>query len=155
MLDRSELAHHGEAPNRTVEVPLVPSRPPIRVEEGLIEVGWEGSLDGESAEPLEGEPELAAAESSIDEGNLPSEEMVEDHYAALQAWTEWARNRGRGASAEPGNDHAPGAIAAHARTSESEPAPLAELQRPAGLRVESQHEHAPYSQLFTRLRQSS
>ena len=29
------------------------------------------------------------------ESELPSEEMIEDHYAALQAWTEWAKNRGR------------------------------------------------------------
>ena len=25
--------------------PLVPARPPIRVEDGLVEVGWEGDLD--------------------------------------------------------------------------------------------------------------
>jgi general secretion pathway protein A len=83
--------------------------------------------------------------------------MIEDHYAALQAWTEWAKNRGRASSlsATPASEQVePAAVskAAMARakdeqdTMEESPAP--------GLRAELQHEHAPYSQLFSRLRQS-
>ena len=92
--------------------PLVPSRPPLRVEEGLIEVGWGGNLEaeaavsaGESVAPLvaalpaAGESESPGEEMIEEhEEELPSEEMIEDHYAALQAWTEWAKNRGRASS---------------------------------------------------------
>ena len=156
VLARSESPHGVDAPSPPVEVPLVPSRPPIRVEEGLIEVGWEGSLEAESAAPPRSDPDLAAVDPSIDEGDLPSEEMVEDHYAALQAWTEWARNRGRGATPDRGEEHASTELATSPgpATSAGDVPPLEEVQRLAGLRAESQHEHAPYSQLFSRLRQS-
>ncbi|HWT78753.1 MAG TPA: hypothetical protein VN648_08105, partial [Candidatus Methylomirabilis sp.] len=90
----------------------------------------------------------------IDEEDLPSEEMVEDHYAALQAWTEWARNRGREGSREMAGDHASSELVPSSVTS-ADALPVAETQRTGGLRAESQHEHAPYSQLFSRLRQSS
>ena len=36
----------ADAMGTEVAMTMVPSRPPIRVEEGLIEVGWEGSLAG-------------------------------------------------------------------------------------------------------------
>jgi type II secretory pathway predicted ATPase ExeA len=143
-----------EAAVRPVEAPLVPSRPPLRVEEGLIEVGWEGSLEAESSSSLGGEAELPAVESLIGANELPSEEMVEDHYAALQAWSEWARNRGRDASRDLAEDLVSSERVASSVTSANAPS-LAEIPRPAGLRAESQHEHAPYSQLFSRLRQSS
>jgi hypothetical protein len=167
-------------PGRTMSpsAPLVPVRPPLRVEEGLIEVGWEGSLEEESTGllPLNRLPDAEAAEEDhssslvesvsslqtiaplevsteprpIDE-ELPSEEMIEDHYAALQAWAEWAKNRGRDVPALPevatrGDRVASGVPA--------EPGDEEEAQLPAGLRAEPQHDHAPYSQLFTRLQQS-
>ena len=138
------------------EVPLVPSRPPLRVEEGLVEVGWEGSLEDESALPAEEGPGFTTVDPPVTEGDLPSEEMVEDHYAALQAWTEWARNRGRGASPGMGEDQPSSELAASMapETSPGDAPPIGDVPRSAGLRVESQHEHAPYSQLFSRLRQS-
>ena len=154
VLVTSELSLGTAAPSLPVEAPLVPSRPPLRVEEGLIEVGWEGSLEAESASPPGDEPDQPAVESLIDEEDLPSEEMVEDHYAALQAWTEWARNRGRDASRDMAGDRASSELVPSSATS-ADALPVAEIQRPTGLRAESQHEHAPYSQLFSRLRQSS
>ena len=80
--------------------------------------------------------------------------MVEDHYAALQAWTEWARNRGRGVGPDVGAGRWPREPVASLRAPATMRPPPEDLPRPAGLRVESQHEHAPYSQLFSRLRQS-
>ena len=84
--------------------PLVPSRPPLRVEEGLIEVGWEGSLEADQTadddfeqtiETRNDETAVGTLAEGPPESALSSEESIEDHYAALQAWTEWARNRGR------------------------------------------------------------
>jgi hypothetical protein len=141
--------------------PLVPSRPPLRVEEGLIEVGWEGCLEAESAAAAStaGAGTIETVASPLppvpDEAELPSEEMIEDHYAALQAWTEWARNRGR----------APEVMAAGVRSDRVQPVEAAvnlagQREAPAEphpsalIRAEPQHEHAPYSQLFSRLRQA-
>jgi general secretion pathway protein A len=156
----------------SLEAPLVPSRPPLRVEEGLIEVGWDGSLESEvtasasdatapvaSVErattallDVEEEP-VAAPPSTAVEAELPSEEMIEDHYAALQAWSEWAKNRGRGI--DPASVAGPAATALedHGATLEDTTGVPGAL---AAGRVwsEGQHGHAPYSQLFTRLRQS-
>ena len=146
--------------------PLVPTRPPLRMEEGLIEVGWGGSLDGEAAEAIPVPAPLLetfsnaisdqadaaddaidpAASAALDVEELSSEEMIEDHYAALQAWTEWAKNRGRGA--EP--------VAARTGLEGAQETEAGQAERPVAGKVwaESQHDHAPYSQLFTRLRQS-
>jgi general secretion pathway protein A len=155
----------------SLEAPLVPIRPPLRVEEGLIEVGWEGNLEAEAASPMESTAPVAtgrtataglldadkepvsappAATEAEAEPELPSEEMIEDHYAALQAWTEWAKNRGRGI--DPGSAAGPAANAPE----ESGDSLEGRNGAPRAARVwsEGQHDHAPYSQLFTRLRQS-
>ena len=150
---------------------LVPSRPPLRVEEGLIEVGWGGNLEAEAAvsagetvaplvaaAPAAGESESPGEETTLEqEGELPSEEMIEDHYAALQAWTEWAKNRGRASSpsATGAGKKAEHPTVATATMAQDEDQPDTVEGSPApGLRAELQHEHAPYSQLFSRLRQS-
>ncbi len=151
--------------------PLVPSRPPLRVEEGLIEVGWGGNLEaeavvsaGESVDPLVAAPPAAGESESPGEEmveergeELPSEEMIEDHYAALQAWTEWAKNRGRGSSpsATAASEQLERVEVSKATMVQPEDERYAVEEFPApGLRAEPQHEHAPYSQLFSRLRQS-
>lgn len=146
--------------------PLVPTRPPLRIEDGLIEVGWGGSLEAESAaasaDPSTNCPTASApftssadlfesAEPDLPTGHdseaLPSEEMIEDHYAALQAWSEWARNRGRGT--EPTE-----AWSSQAATGESQAADQPERPGDGNVWGEPQHEHAPYSRLFTRLHHS-
>ncbi len=38
---------------RAESPPLIPAKPPIRVEEGLVEVGWDGDLESELGEPEE------------------------------------------------------------------------------------------------------
>jgi general secretion pathway protein A len=137
---------------------LFPSRPPLRVEEGLVEVGWEGSLEAESSS-LEGESETPGpaprpAEPEVEPG---SEEMIEDHYAALQAWNEWAKNRGRTSdllAADVVPEQSPTQSDQRVSVEDKKPAREAEALAIHGLRAEAQHEHAPYSQLFSRLRQS-
>lgn len=139
-----------------VPPPLVPSRPPIREEEGLIEVGWDGGLDDEvdpiamaDIEAVEAEAEIEADEPEAIP--TPGDEAIDDHYAALQAWSEWARNRDRATpeiiaesesepeAPEPGDDDEIGG-----ETDESD----------ADLRGEAPHDdHAPYGQLFSKLRQ--
>ena len=150
---------------------LVPSRPPLRIEEGLIEVGWGGSLEaeagvstGEADAPLD---EVSGAvgrkespgEELIEENEreLPSEEMIEDHYAALQAWTEWAKNRGRSLSPSgtAGNEQLERVQGSKTPLVRAKDEQVSEEFSAQGLRPELQHEHAPYSQLFSRLRQSS
>jgi type II secretory pathway predicted ATPase ExeA len=134
--------------------PLVPTRPPLRVEEGLIEVGWSGSLEAEAAasSPDATSPAILPP---LAEGELPSEETIEDHYAALQAWTEWARSRGRmseegSTTAEPSQ---PWVQDIKTESRNGWPASV-DSPHPTEIRAELQHEHAPYSQLFSQLRQS-
>jgi general secretion pathway protein A len=146
-------ARRGEPPS-AVPPPapaLVPARPPLRVEDGLIEVGWEGD-----AEPRSEAPEPAAlaaptpppaaapapgpaAQAGAEARALGVEEVVDDPYAALQAWAEWSASQGRGpidAEAEP------------------ELEPDAPGPDPAGLRAEGAQAFAPYGQLFSRLREA-
>jgi general secretion pathway protein A len=133
---------------------LIPSRPPIRLEDGLVEVGWEGDLE---AEPTR--PELAPGDTAVESvgESKPSEELVEDRYAALQAWAEWSRNRDRSAlaevdpasedaSTEPDDRDAPASRPAEAPRGDSGSRPA------SSVRAETSHDFAPYSQLFTRLR---
>ncbi len=158
MIDESVPPSRGAAaaedvvPSRTPS--LIPSKPPIRLEEGLVEVGWDGDL----------EPELTRAEGSpIDrESSSPigadrDEQLVDDRYAAMQAWTEWSRNRERSAKPEepPGSPDPSESAAANLDGSIREGRPVGTgPSTPANVRPGSRHEFAPYSQLFTRLRQS-
>jgi type II secretory pathway predicted ATPase ExeA len=119
--------------------PAVPSRPPLRVEDGLIEVGWEPPRTTTS-------PAGPAAEARMPGTGAISgaEEPIDDHYAALQAWDEWARNRGED----------PSSVVAGAIEEPEEGGPQA-APEPDDLDVwvEGEHGFAPYSQLFSRLRQ--
>jgi general secretion pathway protein A len=155
---KSAFAH---AINSRLEVPsLVPTKPPIRVEEGLVEVGWDGDPATE-----EGAPEFAAnsPEAAAPEELTYNEELIEDRYAALQAWTEWTKSQEKGPDRGVTTDVSP------PRTAPEQPPDRPEATKPeetpgspeprlasvpAGIRAETQHEFAPYSQLFTRLRQS-
>lgn len=126
---------------------LVPSRPPLREEEGLIEVGWGGGLDGEveAAESI-ANVENEESEADEDEAAPPGDEAIDDHYAALQAWSEWAHNRDRTtpeAAVQPEGRQAV----------EDEGEDLDERDPDADLRGEPPHDHAPYGQLFNKLRQ--
>jgi general secretion pathway protein A len=132
------------------------------LEEGLVEVGWDGDLQTELAQ-AEGPPR--SEEASCADDLAFSEELIEDRYAALQAWTEWTRGQGRQAGTKiEAADSGPGAIRAPAAEVDGSPTeagaspPVARNQSFAtpepDIRVESQHDFAPYSQLFSRLHQS-
>ena len=110
--------------------PVVPSKPPLQVADEMIEVGWDASTEL-----------TPALKSSGDNALAPSEERVDDHYAALQAWNEWAQSQGREPDADPAESDLPDAS-------------TAELPEGHGtnVRAESEHDFAPYSQLFSRLR---
>lgn len=126
---------------------LGPAKPPLHEEEGLIEVGWEPSDLEPSDDAPEPAPVVREPVAALPAG--PAEETVNDHYAALQAWTEWAKNQGRTSADPAGDDATPG---------DADPADSALGRVPASSHpsvwAEGQHGFAPYSQLFSRLRQS-
>jgi len=133
--------------------PLVPSRPPLREEEGLIEVGWGGGLDDEAETvAMVGNAEIEAVEvdEAVEaEAAPPGDEVIDDHYAALQAWSEWARNRDRtDPEAQPEGDED-----GDNGGDEDEEADESEREPGADLRGEPPHDHAPYGQLFSKLKQ--
>jgi general secretion pathway protein A len=135
--------------------PVAPARPPLAVGEGMIEVGWESGPEsvelGDRTETVAlDEREAGPTADSAPADDVPpvSEEAIEDRYAALQAWTEWARNQGRDPVAAEASVGDEGEAVRDVPEAES-PSPS-----PPGVRAEGQHEFAPYSQLFTRLRQS-
>ena len=154
--DFAALAVEPEANSPTQRAPLLPARPPIRVEDGLVEVGWAGDLESElDHEP---EPEIATPVGSADDISF-NEELIEDRYAALQAWAEWNRNKSRSSDANPGA--AVDAIAskdpgvsehveeAHDYDEVAEMAPQAPVAvessavaGPSSVRAEPQHDHA-------------
>ncbi len=136
---------------------LIPSRPPIRLEDGLVEVGWDGDMEDEVT--------YAKSPPTDREASLPAEpnrdeELVEDRYAALQAWTEWTRNRERSPAVEESSEGLDSTSPDTADPDESErdessaDPGSSSVTPPATVRAESPHDFAPYSQLFTRLRQS-
>jgi general secretion pathway protein A len=158
---RIEKPAAATAPSVALAHALIASKPPIRIEDGLVEVGWEGDLGAEYNLP--DEPIAASPESSAGELAPVQETIIEDRYAALQAWTEQATNRqlrARREAGAPGDPHTPSAgEPAELRKTADDEAPddseLLNTPTPAKIRAEGQHEFAPYSQLFTRLRQSS
>ncbi len=141
-----------ESPNEAEKVSPIPTplvmaavpsllgatRPPIRLEEGVIEVGWQPGQPSE------------AAEDSIGEG---SEQAVNDHYAALQAWNEWSRAQ------------EPTPVVAH-------PPPIQTVSKPdlsdleddeeesytevtPWVRADEQHGFSPFSPMFSRLKRAT
>jgi general secretion pathway protein A len=123
------------------EAPLVgPARPPIRVEDGLIEVGWAPEVEA----PLPVSPDEPSLPAREARHTVRGEERIDDHYAALQAWHEWATNQGR----HPEIIAAESAPPAPARPRESEP--IAE-NGSARVWADDEHGFAPFGRLFTRL----
>jgi general secretion pathway protein A len=139
---------------------LIPTKPPIRIEEGLVEVGWEGDLEAEYIGPEE--PIITSPEPTDRRTTTVRETVVEDHYAALQAWAEQSSNRLRARSDAllPGDELAaaavePAEMRIPATADALEDSELEQAHTSAKIRAEGQHEFAPYSQLFTRLRHQS
>ncbi len=147
--------------NRLETPSLMPSRPPLRIEEGLVEVGWDGDIDVvEPHEADDDDDDAGRPETAVPGASALNEEAVEDHYAALQARSEWSQNQERVRRAAATGDASsskamlePRAAATAAEVS-SDDADEQQAAAASGLRAESQHEFAPYSQLFSRLRPS-
>jgi hypothetical protein len=139
---------------------LIPTKPPIRVEDGLVEVGWDGDLEdepGETEYTMTGHENVPAGDSSF------NEELIEDRYAAIQAWSEWTKIQekatGRGLATQASLPRGSSELQpAESESPAVEEAPESLDAAPGGttpgIRAEREHEFAPYSQLFTRLRQS-
>ena len=124
---------------------LVPSKPPLRDEEGLVEVGWEGDLDDEvsAVEPPPGDPvRFASHDSPL------YEELIEDHYAALQALSERTRSEARLTTNAPGADtretsaEIPAGSSVAPEQSPDGRSSAAAAAGPGGIRAEGQHELA-------------
>ena len=115
-----------------LEASLIPSVPPIQIEEGVIEVGWGNGDAGDdfSAQvhfsdmyddsDLEGVLEEVERHSGDRDSFV---EPIQDRYAALQAFQEWSIAAGRLA------EHATG------RTSPEAEQPLGDEPLPQGLNV--------------------
>jgi type II secretory pathway predicted ATPase ExeA len=172
-----QVASNDPAPlGDTWDRPVIgPIKPPLRVGDGMIEVGWEPDH-----EPVPGtvpalEPNGASAPvpvlatagdmrsefltgSATESGSGPEIETVEtidDHYAALQAWNELARNRARGEVAGPlESADVSSRLDRDVETGvDSDGEAARGTTTPAGVWIEGHQGFAPYGQLFSRLRQ--
>ncbi len=137
------------APAPTSPAPLLgPGRPPIRVEDHLIEVGWSPEDEPEAGDEDE---EPAHLPGGLTPGAYPrpaGEEPVNDPYAALQAWREWTENQARREVAPPTPRELDDAI--DDLPDEDDDAPV--FGRPS-YRTEGQQGFAPFGPLFTKLAQ--
>jgi general secretion pathway protein A len=133
-------------PARDAAAPLLgPAKPPIHVEEGFIEVGWEPDAPAPASAPARLQP-------PDPDQLIESDELIDDHYAALQAWNEWAQNQGRAARPDaPGTDEAEAVdFRGPSVADELDDAPPTTAH---DVWAEGQQSFAPYSQLFSRMRQ--
>ena len=124
--------------------------------------GRMGRRPGSGASRVDRHGRSPARLVSADDSSF-NEELIEDRYAALQAWSEWTESQRTSGQpdvrdresprlrrpAEPSPE--PDTPPLRNRRGSLEPSPAT---APPGIRAEAQHEFAPYSQLFTRLRQS-
>jgi general secretion pathway protein A len=144
-LDSPKSFHPEPATNdpSAQNAPLIgPSKPPIRVEDGLIEVGWDPE---DESQDDESDDHLPMPNGREPESN--GEEPIDDRYAALQAWQEWAANQNRRSDQTE-------AVASEAAT-EREDAEPRETLTPDGNPnhwVDDEHGFAPFGRLFARPR---
>jgi general secretion pathway protein A len=133
--------------------PFGAGKPPILDEEGLIEVGWDATSEpeGEAEEHVPSSDRIrdVAGEAPI---SAESDEAIQDRYAALQAWSEWARNQGRALDLDPSRAAAPATASASA--SDDSPEAVSTMAGNPSIWADARQGFAPYSQLFSRLKQS-
>jgi hypothetical protein len=117
----------------------------------MIEVGWDADLGSDELYEATAEREPAFALSP------PSaEEPIEDHYAALQAWNEWALNHGGSPPEFPAGIGAEDLAVDEAEEATLNAERCSSPQRDdrRQVRAEGQQSFAPYSQLFARVRET-
>jgi hypothetical protein len=84
-----------------------------------------------------------------------AEEWVNDPYAALQAWAEWAKNRGSDAESSRNQLAAGSPNESEGQDDRPTSAGSPPVSPPGTtIRAESQHEFSPYGQLFSEARKS-
>jgi len=132
--------------------PLVgPSKPPIRVSEGLIEVGWQAESDSEDdTDPHRELTDHGILERATDKSS-ESEERINDRYAALQAWQESAANQGR-------HPEAPSPKVSQETDKsvvEVGVQPASPLATNPNVWADEEHGLTPYSRLFSRLKEEN
>ncbi len=148
------------APSRSWDVPpVIPAKPPLEVADEMIEVGWDASSELSTLpEDRNVRFDEAHTENRLPPGTAAaeSEERINDHYAALQAWSEWARNQGR----EPVTSTIVAEtidVADHDleddETFIDEESAWTPVAAPAETRSESPQPFAPFSQLFSKLKE--
>ena len=162
------------------EGPLLgPAAPPLHEEEGLIEVGWneqevefEGDIGSARADLVAGSDAIdrSGAESAslrdsdrfysaleTTEESPSGVEAVDDHYAALQAWNEWARVQGRFALDRGGITQAGEGRASIGASDETNTDPFIDEESPVlphHVRLDSEHAIVPPARLFSGMRDS-
>jgi general secretion pathway protein A len=126
-----------------------PAKPPILVEENVIEVGWAAEETTEPDARVGSNARIDGPKDAIG-GN---EEAVQDHYAALQAWREWAENQARqvASSAETDSDELDEELEDDTTDPVSTSPPRSD--RPT-VRAEGEQKFAPFGHLFTRMAQA-
>ncbi len=149
------VASPPRQPEAVHDAPLLgSSRPPLRLEDGLIEVGWDAERGStESAPSLEAArstwpgddgPEGGQEYEQEVETEAEVEEAIEDPYTSIQARSD--RNRTSERRQDPDAPEPDPAMIV------MEPERTGTASRPH-VWADGQHEFAPYSQLFSRLRQ--
>ena len=139
-------ALNDQCPLPTPPQPLTgPDRPPIRVDENMIEVGW-----SPEDSPTPSQSAIGGMKPSTSEA---TEEAVSDHYAALQAWREWTDNQARRPpSASTFLDDEP-EYDEESEPDEPSPTPPIRSDRPI-VRAEGEQKFAPFGQLFSKMAQA-
>ena len=139
-------------PDRSlVHPPLTgPDRPPLHVEENSIEVGWsaddEDSSDLNQAE-IQDESEAGLQIHSRVEA---SDQAVNDHYAALQAWREWTQNQEKQIKPAKSDRDLADEIDEAAAVEATDHAEIA-ARDSHSIRSEGHQHFAPFGQLFNRM----
>jgi type II secretory pathway predicted ATPase ExeA len=186
-LTKTPVVRPDEPPTTTVQPTAaprtdlsraVPVRPPLQVSDDVVEVGWDEPLDAQNdvdpdddtgpsrssdPETADSAPsEIRFTQSLPAEDATPGEEVIDDRYAALQAWRELEQFQGsrrRGSALEDSPEPGSNALSQRDEADEAvegesgaEDSPATSAGYP-GVRVEEQHGFAPYSQLFSRVRQ--
>jgi len=150
------LEHPRPAEQAPVVPELLPSRPPLRVEEGLIEVGWDGDLESEFDSHAASGAKTGALAPSQPVAADHGEEPIDDPLAALQARAESLRNQalsagqGSGLTLSQAEDSAADEETAECLAGAPASTSVGESARGRSLhRGELRHAQAPSSHLFT------
>jgi type II secretory pathway predicted ATPase ExeA len=140
--------------SRVESVPLLgDSKPPLVVEDGLIEVGWDDDpkSDEEMAPPYPEMPSFAPARSGVgvsSPGSTDDRKTIDDYYDALQAWNDWASSQGKSPQAaiqEP-------ATSVPVAGSSDEETVDDDVFEQSNVWADDGQQFAPYGQLFSRAR---